>query len=570
MRARDRSSSPTHPLASRLASRSLLACALAMAALLAGCARPGVDLFASYAPGPDGTPRRGGRIVLVREEDPDFLDPALSYGTYSAPLIEAVFRTLLEYEDLPGPAGAALRPEIAETLPEVREGGTLYAFKIRAEARFGPPTNRAVTAADFKYAIERLFKVGSPGVPFYQGIVGARDVIAGRDSVLAGVIARGDSLYVRLEKPDPVFLQAFTMSFTSPIPPEVGTRHSGDFSQHTVATGPYLVAEFTPRHLLLLVRNPAWWGKPAWADTIEMRLGVSTNNATALIRRGLADGGTFEVPPGEFARLRSDSLWTRQIDVADPLSVEFLFMNVRQPPFNDVRVRQAICWALDREAFVKVYSGKAEPAGEILPPSLPGGQRLGRYMPRDVARAKRLLAEAGYPHGFKTRLYGWTAEPGPRQMQVAQQQLAEVGIDAELDLGETAGYTSMAQDTVNHIAFGIYAWFADYVDPSNFLDVLFNGKRITPTNNLNLSMLDDPQVNAMIEAALPVTDPVERTERWRQIDDRLMDLAPVAVIIHRLESRMWSPRVGGWYRHITRILKLESLYVKEPRAGAVR
>ncbi|MEO5616362.1 MAG: hypothetical protein ABIS67_01200, partial [Candidatus Eisenbacteria bacterium] len=167
-----------------------------------------------------------------------------------------------------------------------------------------------------------------------------------------------------------------------------------------------------------------------------------------------------------------------------------------------------------------------------------------------------------------TRLYGWTTEPGPRLMQVIQQQLAEAGIEAELDLGETAGYTSMAQDTANHIAFGIYAWFADYVDPSNFLDVLFNGRRITPTNNLNLSMLDDPETNAMIEAALPVMDPAERAERWRKVDERIMDLAPVALTVHRLESRMWSPRVGGWYRHITRILKLESLYVKQPKGVA--
>ncbi|MEO5617246.1 MAG: ABC transporter substrate-binding protein, partial [Candidatus Eisenbacteria bacterium] len=324
--------------ASTLASRAFLTALLVMA-LASGCARNTEYLLATYAPGPAGTPQRGGRIVLTREEDPDFLDPALSYGTYSAPLIEAVFRTLLEYDDVAGPAGATMHAEIAESLPDLRENGTLYAFKIRREARFGAPVNRAITAADFKYSIERLFKVGSPGISFYSGIVGASEVVAGRDSLLAGVIARGDSLYVRLEKPDPVFLQAFTMSFTSPIPREVGDRHPNDFSQHTVPTGPYRIAEFTPRRRVLLVRNPSYWGKPAWADTIELRLGVSTNNGTALIRRGLADGGSFEVPPGEFARLLGDSLWKHQIQLEDPLSIEYLYMNVRVAPFDDVRVR---------------------------------------------------------------------------------------------------------------------------------------------------------------------------------------------------------------------------------------
>jgi peptide/nickel transport system substrate-binding protein len=122
-------------------------------------------------------------------------EPALSYGTYGA-IIEGVYRGLLEYADAPGPAGAELQPELAETLPDVREGGTLYAFKIRASARFGSPLHRRITAADFKYAIERLFRVNSPGLDFYTSIVGADRVREGQDSALAGVIARGDSLYI--------------------------------------------------------------------------------------------------------------------------------------------------------------------------------------------------------------------------------------------------------------------------------------------------------------------------------------------------------------------------------------
>jgi len=537
---------------------------LLLAALLAGCAPRSDTRFASYTPGPAGEPQRGGKIVLVREEDPDYLDPAMSYGTYTAPIIEPVFRTLLEYDDAPGPAGAGLHAEMAETMPALRENRTLYCFKVRSEARFGAPLHRHVTAYDFKFAIERLFKMGSPGIPFYGHVVGAQRMLDGKDSTLAGVIARGDSLYIRLEKPDPTFLEELTMSFSAAVPPEVVRKYPNEFSQHTVATGPYYVAEFTPRHRVLLVRNPDYWGQPAWADTIELKLGVSTNNACAQIRRGLADGGIFEIPPGEFARMSVDSVWKHQMMVADGLNTEYLFMNVREKPFTDVRVRQAVCWALDRDALVKVYSGKATPAGEFLPPSMPGCTPLGRYMPRNVALAKKLLAEAGYPNGFKTRLCGWTIEPGPRLMEVIQQQLADVGIDAELDLSETVGYTAMAQDTSNHVAFGIYSWFADYVDPSDFLEVLFSGRRITPTQNENLSMLDDPETNAMIDRALAEADPARRSALWTRVDERIMDLAPVALTQHQLESRLWGPRVGGWYRHITRILKLEALYVKRP------
>jgi len=539
-------------------------------AALVGCAqRADVE---TYPAGADtgGPPRMGGTAILVREEDPDYLDPALSYGVYSAPVTEAIFHTLLDYEGVPGPAGAQLVPDLAETLPDVREGGTLYAFKVRADARFSAPLRRHIDATDFKYSLERLFVVNSPSVPFFSAIVGAEDVLAGRTKALSGVIARGDSLYVRIREPNPVFLQILSMPFSAPVPHEVADAHPNDFSQHTVASGPFMVADFVPRVRVLLVRNPDYCGAPAWLDSIEIRLGVSTANAVAMIRRGLAHGGFFEVPASEVGRIRNDPFWRHQIDVADGLNTSYLFMNVQQPPFDDVRVRQAINWALDRRAFVKVYAGKAIPAHEFLPLGMPGVEPLHMYEGPDLERARRLLTEAGYPNGFRTKLYGYTAEPTPREVAIVQQQLAQVGIECELDLGEAVGYTSMAGDTSKRIPFGYYAWTADYVDPSNFIDVIMNGLRITPKQNLNLSLFNDPDVNAMIHHAMRERDDSTRTAMWNRLDRVIMERAPVVPLHHQLESRLYGPALGGWYRHITRILKLEQLYMKQPAAQAPR
>ncbi len=549
--------------------KQISACALLLVAL-AGCAqRADVEIYPAGAD-TGGPPHMGGRAVLVREEDPDYLDPALSYGVYSAPVTEALFHTLLDYRGVPGPAGAELVPDLAESLPDLREDGTLYAFKVRKDARFSPPLGRHITAADFKYSLERLFVVNSPSVPFFSAIVGADDVLAGRTKALAGVIARGDSLYVRIHERSPVFLQILTMPFSAPVPREVADAHQNDFSQHTVASGPFMVADFEPRVRVLLVRNPNYCGRPAWLDTIEVRLGVSTANAVALIRRGLAHGGFFEVPASEVGRIRRDPFWRHQIDVADGLNTTYLFMNVELPPFNDVRVRQAVNWALDRRAFVKIYAGKTIPAHEILPLGMPGVEPLHMYEGPDLDRARKLLAEAGYPDGFETKLYGYTTEPTPREIAVVQQQLAQVGIRCEIDLGEAVGYTSMAGDTTKHIPFGYYAWTADYVDPSNFIDVLFNGLRITPKQNINLCMFNDPGINAMIHAASREPDDAKRTAMWNELDRKIMALAPIAPLHHQLESRLYGPALGGWYRHITRILKLEDLYMKSPKPEAER
>jgi ABC-type transport system substrate-binding protein len=553
----------------RLPSRAaaLLLAIIACAACVA-CNHRAADL--AYPPGPDagGTPRRGGKAVLVREEDPDFLDPALSYGTYSAPVTQAVFHTLIDYASAPGTAGARIVPDLVERVPEVREDGTLYCMKLRADARFGAPLHRHIEASDCKYAFERLFRVNSPGVSFYRNIVGARAVIAGKDSVLPGVIARGDSLYIRLEHRDPIFPFLIAMTFTAPVPREVAERYRTTFSQHTVATGPYEVAEFTPRHRVLLVRNPDYCGTPAWLDTIEERLGVSPTNAVALIRRGQADGGFFEVPAAEAVRLRADSLWRGQVDIADGLETDYLYFNVRIKPFNDVRVRQAVGWALDRRALIKVWSGRAVSAGEFLPPGMPGAVQLHRYEGPDIARARRLLTEAGYPNGIDVTLFGITTEPYPRILAVLQQQLAEAGIRAKLDVGEAVGYTSMAGDTAYHVPFGWYAWTADYVDPSNFFDTLLNGHRIAALFNNNLSLFDDADVNALIERAMVTPGDSSRARLWQQVDRMVMDRAPVMPLVHVYESRLYSQRLGGWYRHITRILRLEDLYLKRPAGAA--
>jgi len=273
------------------------------------------------------------------------------------------------------------------------------------------------------------------------------------------------------------------------------------------------------------------------------------------------------VPAGEFARLGSDSVWKHQLLIADGINTDYLFMNVRIPPFDDVRVRQAVNWALDRRALMKVYSGKAIPAGEFLPPSIPGYRPLGAYQGPDTARARALLRAAGHPNGISVRLYAYSTEPFGRMMTLVQQQLAAAGIHAELDLGEAAGYTSMAEVVSNHIAFGLYGWYADYVDASNFFDTLLNGHRIQPIHNINLSLFDDARTNAMIEQAMRTADDSTRFRMWGDVDRRVMDLAPVAPLLHLQESRLYSPRLGGWYRHVSRLFKIESLYIK-PKSAA--
>jgi ABC-type transport system substrate-binding protein len=201
---------------------------------------------------------------------------------------------------------------------------------------------------------------------------------------------------------------------------------------------------------------------------------------------------------------------------------------------------------------------------------MPGYTELGAYQGPDTARARALLRAAGYPNGISTKLYGYSTEPYSRVLTLVQHQLADAGIHADLDIGEAAGYTSMAEVVSNHIAFGLYGWYADYLDASNFFDTLLNGKRIQPIHNINLSLFDDAPTNAMIERAMQTADDSTRFRMWSAVDRRVMALAPVAPMLHLQESRVYHPRLGGWYRHVTRLFKIESLYLKKPGAAPAR
>ena len=236
-------------------------------ALASGC-RGGTDPF-GYQPGPalDGPRHRGGHIVFVREEDPDYLDPALSYGVYS-PADRGGVPHAARYADAPGPAGARLVPELAETLPDVREGGTLYAFKVRADARFGAPLHRHITAADFKYAIRAA-------VP---GRLAGRDLLPPHRRRRAPCSRASDSTLAGRDRARRLALlpahASRTRSSSSPDRDDVhradaarGRSSAGRTRSRSTpsSSGPYEVAEYVPRRRVLLVRNPDYCGAPALA-----------------------------------------------------------------------------------------------------------------------------------------------------------------------------------------------------------------------------------------------------------------------------------------------------------------
>ncbi|KPL19591.1 MAG: hypothetical protein AMJ92_02210 [candidate division Zixibacteria bacterium SM23_81] len=511
----------------------------------------------------DTGPRRGGKIVLLSQNGPDYLDPALAYLSTSWEILPAVYNGLLSYVKAAGAEGLDLIPDLAADMPVVSSDGRTYTFVIKDDILFGPPLSRQVRAADFKYSIERLFRLNSPGVGFYMNIRGAAEISSGRADHIEGIEIWGDTLTFHLLEPDAVFLNKLAMPFTYVVPREVAEDHPQDYSQHSVATGPYMIAQYVPRRRIILVRNPNYSGHEGYVDTLEIQLGANTLNAVAKIKKDQADLLLDVLPPSEIPRLKGDPRYENQLKISPIGSLYYIFMNLQVEPFDDLRVRQAVCYAIDKGALLKVWSGQGTIAHEIIPPEFPAFEALNLYPGPNLEKARELLAEAGYPKGFKTDFYASNLDPNPRAAEVVQAQLRQVGIRTTIRLFDSSVYYQLLGRPAENIPMGLTGWYQDYPDPSNFIDVLFNGNRITAVRNNNVSHYDNLEVNRLIEKTLISMDPETRKQNWRRLDRMINADAPIVPYLHFTNHAFISSRLGGYIYHPSVGTLLTRLYLKE-------
>jgi ABC-type transport system substrate-binding protein len=352
------------------------------------------------------------------------------------------------------------------------------------------------------------------------------------------------------------------MPFAYVVPREAAEDHPQDYSQHNVATGPYMIAEYVPRRRIILLRNPHYRGHEGYADTLEIQLGGNTLNAIAKIKKGQADLSLDTVPPSELPRLKRDPLLRQRLRITPIGSLYYIFMNVRIKPFDDLRVRQAVCYAIDKRALVKVWSGQGVAANEILPPEFPAFQPLDLYPGPDLDKARKLLSQAGYPRGFKVDFYSQNIDPWPRVCEVVQAQLRQVGIRTTIRLFDTSVYYQLIGRPAEEVPMGLSAWYQDYPDPSNFIDVLFNGERITEVHNNNVSHYDNPEVNRLIRETLRSMDPEVRQRNWRRLDRMITADASVVPYFHLTHHALVSRRLGGYLYHPSVGTVLTLLYIK--------
>jgi peptide/nickel transport system substrate-binding protein len=549
----------------RTASGFRVAClALGLALLGSGCLIPQRDA--------GGNGVRGGTLRVLSGGDIIGMDTAVNYTPEGLAIARTFARTLYGY-NLSGPPDQVTVPvpDIASGPPELSPDRRTYTFRLRPGVRYAPPVDREVTATDFITAIQRLYdrKTPSSGQQYADLIAGAEAFAAGKAERISGLAAPDPhTLQITLDRPAGDFLWILTQPFFAPVPGEYAAHYAvgANYDGHVVGSGPYNPTTWIPGRLVVLVRNPNWDPatdplRKAWVDRIQIKLGVTIASIQRAIQREDADLSlTSHVPQSQLAALRADPQRSRRLSVNPTACQWFLALgtNPKAGAIADVRVRRAVNYAIDKVAYRDALAGRYAATGELASTILAPGS-LG-YHPYDLyptpggrgdpAKARALLAQAGYPNGLTLSFATLGSDRFAAARKPIEESLARAGIDLKTNLYERDALyeksLSIPAKRLEH-QLGHTAWCPDFLGDNARGTIMpqYDG-RIDPAVSGNFSEYDNPEVNRLIDRALAEGDRPRRAAMWGQIDQRIMRDAPLVPLIWESDSYLWASRVHGW------------------------
>ncbi|WP_033341114.1 ABC transporter substrate-binding protein [Catenuloplanes japonicus] len=501
----------------------------------------------------DGTPRKGGTVQVLQNADFSYLDPARGFDGGVNAFYRLVYRTLITKAPSNAADPNAMVPDLAQGLGEVSADGLTWTYKLKPGVKFD--TGAAITSKDVKFGISRGWdpEIGI-GAPYLKQFLAAPEGYQGpyRSGELSTIATPDDQTIVfTLKAPFPEFDAVLSMPSAVPFP--VGTGGGSDFINDITASGPYDLASFTPGSTIELKRNPNW---DASTDTVRTALPdgwkftIGIEGATIderLIAGQGADVNAFAgtVQTATIARLQ-DPRFKDRVLKAPSTCTTYMSLNSTKGPLGDVRVRQAINFAVDKSSVLNATGGNqfATVATTIIPTSVAGHADYDLYPSPDhtgdVAKAQALLTEAGQSAGFALTLDVRANPVAQRQAEAIQQALKRVGIDVKLNVIDVSTYyETIGTPSQQHDA-AITGWCPDWSSSaSTFLPPLFDGRVVTEKGNANLAQINDPAVNAEIDRIRALTDLAAANQAWGALDQQIMKLAPIVPL--NVENRIFLP-----------------------------
>ena len=515
-----------------------------------GLAAVAVFGLASCGGSSDGSSggKEGGTLNATFAGFPDYLDPALSYTQEGWTAMADTYIPLLTYKHANGAAGSQVVPGLAKSMPKISDGEKTYTLFLRPGLKYSDGT--PIKASDFTYAVERVFKVNSGGSPFYTSIVGAEKFAETKQGGIPGIETNDKTgeIVIHLTQPRGTFTNELGLMFVAPVPPD--TPNTNQSTSPPPATGPYMITKADPGQGWSYERNPYWAKANSKAmpelpsghmDKINVTINRNPSTQVNDVEQGKFDWMQTQPPPDRYPEVKSKFEGT-QFRVEKTISTYYFWMNTKRPPFDDLEVRQAVNYAVDPAALERIYVGSLVGSQQILPPGMPGYEKLELY-PHDLAKAKAMIKEAN-PADMDVTVWGDSEAENEAAVTYYNDVLTQLGFKTTLKIVNADNYfTVIGNQTTPELDTGWSDWFQDYPHPNDFFQPLLSGESILPTNNGNLAEIDVPKFNEKITQLGEVPLGPEEEAQYAELDKGYMEQAPWAPYGNRAVSTFVSSAI---------------------------
>lgn len=478
------------------------------------------------------TPQKGGAITVAYKDDLATLDPAIGYDWTNWPAEKLVFDGLLDYD-----SGTTIQPRLAESLPDINADATVYSFKLRKGVKFS--NGREFTSDDVVYSITRVLdpKTSSPGSGFFTGIKGAQDFIDGKAASVEGIQASDPYTVVfTLAAPDVTFLNKLALNFAFIVPKEEVAKAGENFGHAPVGTGPFVLKQWVSGQSLAFERNTNYFmADLPYLDKINIQVGVAPDVALLRLEKGDIQLMGDPPPGADWARISSDAAWKDRLEKQPQVSTIYIAINTTVKPFDNVLVRQALNYAIDKQHIIQLLNGRGTVANQVLPPLMPGYDKSYTGYDYNPEKAKTLLTQAGFDKGFETSIECISVDPQPKLCESFQADLAKVGIKLDINTLAAPNVIDDAGNGKPPLTWsGGLGWIQDYPDPDDFYGPIL-GCGSNTSGGWNWPRYCNQALDDQSKTLLAMTDRTARLAAYAPFFQKLMDQA------------LWVPVYNGEY-----------------------
>jgi peptide/nickel transport system substrate-binding protein len=487
------------------------------------------------------SPRRGGALRLGNTAD------VVSFQPYSVSDNVSIWTMLLLYDQLTRPTtdGLHIEPGLAHSW-DISKDGKTYTFHLRPGIKFhdGSP----LTASDVKFCVEQAAFAKNTQWAFILAALKGMEVV--------------DQHTVRahLKQAHAPFLSDMALFATSIYPAKLYHQMGNKLWQHPIGTGPFKFQSWKRGSEVVLVRNPHFWRNPQqpYVDTFHNMIVADANTRVLQVQSGELDIALFVPPSQAKAMMHSQSV---TVHVDNFMDSHFAPMNIKKPPLNDRRVRQALNYAIDKNVIVqKVLFGIGQPSGQALPQMFGADPSIKPY-PYDPAKAKALLKAAGHPKGFPLKvLVDASIDTDKEIATLMQQQLAKIGVKLSIQVIEEGTLLKITENPPYNYQMTIGYMTSDIIDPDELVSFAMAGDGGTYAI---WTLYNSARVNQLAKLAASEPNQAKRKQMYYQADRIHHDDAPMIFLYRQPSLTMTSPKVQGFKVLPTGNYRLEEVWLSK-------